>query len=127
MKKFKITNPSVCKAIGICKNCNSKVVLRKPWLSRMPIVNDGCYVIHCSNDDCHNSVGFEIIANQDNIIEIEEHMVDLLYYANIYPEILLYDSDEQCKSTVTQTEKITNDSSKLCEIIDLLKIRQMKK
>ena len=34
--------------------------IRQPWLSQIEEVNDGYYLIHCTNEACHNYSGVEI-------------------------------------------------------------------
>ena len=46
----KIQEPKVGMQVGTCLNCRRAVVLRQPWLSKMPVVNDGWYVMHCENE-----------------------------------------------------------------------------
>ena len=75
----KITEPKVGLCVGRCINCGSKVKLRQPWLSKMPVVNDGWYILHCENEDCHNYYGMELKDNQFSIADFvewnEEHMI----------------------------------------------------
>ncbi|MCR5451415.1 MAG: hypothetical protein K6F00_02170 [Lachnospiraceae bacterium] len=52
--------PRIGMTVGKCKNCGSPAKIRQPWLSKMEVVNDDCYLIHCSNEDCHNYYGMEI-------------------------------------------------------------------
>ena len=75
----KIQNPRVGLIVGVCRNCNSSVRLRQPWLSKMPIVNDGWYVLHCENEDCHNYYGMELKEGQFDMADFvewyDEHLV----------------------------------------------------
>lgn len=59
-RKKHIINPAVGLTIGKCKNCNREVRLRQPWLSKQPVVNDGWYLVHCTNEECHNYTGMEL-------------------------------------------------------------------
>mgnify|MGYP003419038508 CR=1 FL=1 len=59
-KKIQIRNPAVGLTVGRCKNCNREVRLRQPWLSKQPVVNDGWYLVHCMNEECHNYTGMEL-------------------------------------------------------------------
>ena len=52
--------PKIGDIAGTCKNCYSPVKIRQPWLSQMDEVNDGYYLIHCTNEACHNYTGVEI-------------------------------------------------------------------
>lgn len=61
--------------IGRCKNCGSQVRIRQPWLTLMPIVNDGWYLIHCTNEACHNYYGMEIRDNELNCVDFIEDEV----------------------------------------------------
>lgn len=75
----KITEPKVGLCVGRCINCGGEVKLRQPWLSKMPVVNDGRYILHCENEDCHNYYGMELKDNQFSIADFvdwnEEHMI----------------------------------------------------
>lgn len=75
--------------IGSCSNCGCKVQIRQPWLSKQPIVNDGWYLVHCTNRGCHNYFGMEI--RED---EIE------------YLDFLVSDNDTGCL-----------DNKNLCRVI----------
>lgn len=59
-QKVHIRNPSVGMLIGKCLNCKEEVRLRQPWLSKKPLVYDGWYLVHCTNEDCHNYTGMEL-------------------------------------------------------------------
>ena len=75
----KITEPKVGLCVGRCINCGGGVKLRQPWLSKMPVVNDGWYILHCENEDCHNYYGMELKDNQFSIADFvewnEEYMI----------------------------------------------------
>ena len=75
----KITEPNVGLCVGRCINCGGGVKLRQPWLSKMPVVNDGWYILYCENEDCHNYYGMELKYNQFSIVDFvdwnEEHMI----------------------------------------------------
>lgn len=75
----KILEPKVGMQVGTCLNCRWAVVLRQPWLSKMPVVNDGWYVLHCENEDCHNYYGMELRENEFSIADFvewnEEHLI----------------------------------------------------
>ena len=46
----------------------------------MPVVNDGWYVMHCENEDCHNYYGMELRENEFSIadfVEWNEEILDL--------------------------------------------------
>ena len=64
--------------IGKCKNCGFEVKIRQPWLSKAPIANDGWYLVHCTNEACHNYYGMEIkeseLAYADFIKDIVDYM-----------------------------------------------------
>ena len=57
---IKIKNPYVGMIVGKCKNCGLDIELKQPWLSEIPVVNDGWIVLHCLNEKCHNSFGWEM-------------------------------------------------------------------
>ena len=65
--------------VGRCKNCSHSIELRQPWLSRMLIVKDGYYLVHCNNEDCHNYYGMELLESEFDIADFvewdEEHPV----------------------------------------------------
>lgn len=46
----------------------------------MPIVNDGWYLLHCENEDCHNYYGMELKDNQFSIVDFvdwnEEYLIE---------------------------------------------------
>ena len=46
--------------VGKCKNCGAPIELRQPWASEMPEVNDDWYLLHCTNEKCHNRFGWEL-------------------------------------------------------------------
>ena len=52
--------PRIGNIVGTCMNCSAPVRIRQPWLSEMEEVNDGYYLIHCTNESCHNFSGVEI-------------------------------------------------------------------
>ncbi len=56
-------------AVGICRNCGSAVIVRQPWLSKKAIVNDGIYLFHCSNEDCHNHYGIQISPDRLGLVD----------------------------------------------------------
>lgn len=62
--------------IGKCRNCGFQVRVRQPWLSLMPIVNDGWYLIHCTNEACHNYYGMEIRENELTYVDFIEDVDD---------------------------------------------------
>lgn len=63
--------------IGKCKNCGFQVRIRQPWLSLMPIANDGWYLIHCTNEACHNYYEMEIRDNELAYVDfIEDDVSD---------------------------------------------------
>lgn len=63
--------------LGRCKNCGFQVQIRQPWLSLMPIANDGWYLIHCTNEACHNYYGMEIRENELDYVDfIEDDVSD---------------------------------------------------
>ena len=63
--------------LGQCKNCGFQVRIRQPWLSLMPIANDGWYLIHCTNEVCHNYYGMEIKENELAYVDfIEDDVSD---------------------------------------------------
>lgn len=68
----KIPEPKVGMQVGTCLNCKRAVVLRQPWLSKMPVVNDGWYVMHCENEDCHNYYGMELRESKFSIADFVE-------------------------------------------------------
>lgn len=68
----KIQEPKVGLQVGKCINCGCQVKLRQPWLSNMPVVNDGWYVLHCENEDCHNYYGMELRENEFSIADFVE-------------------------------------------------------
>lgn len=68
----KITEPKVGLCVGRCINCGSEVKLQQPWLSKIPVVNDGWYLIHCENEDCHNYYGMELKDNQVSLADFVE-------------------------------------------------------
>lgn len=76
----RITEPKVGLSVGICINCGCQAKLRQPWLSNMPIVNDGWYLLHCENEGCHNYYGMELKDNQFSIADFvnwnEEFLVE---------------------------------------------------
>lgn len=78
--------------IGKCKNCDSNFLLSEPLSSRIPIVNDGLYRFHCSNDDCHNSAGLSInVEGYDcRAYEIEKY----IYFAK-FDQVFLRDLKEE--------------------------------
>lgn len=65
----KIKEPKVGMPVGTCLNCGKAVVLRQPWLSRMPSVNDGWYLLHCENGDCHNYYGMKLREKEFSIAD----------------------------------------------------------
>lgn len=76
-QNIEIHNPYVGLQLGRCKNCNSTVTLRQPWLSRKSDVNDGWYLVHCTNEDCHNHYGMEL-----RLYEL--YMVDFVEWSSRY-------------------------------------------
>ena len=68
----KVQSIQVGMEVGRCKNCNHPVKLRQPWLSKMPVVKDGYYLVHCSNEDCHNYYGMELSESQFGIADFVE-------------------------------------------------------
>ena len=62
--------------VGKCKNCGFQVRLRQPWLSLMPIANDGWYLIHCTNEACHNYYGMEIRESELPYVDFIKDIVD---------------------------------------------------
>lgn len=68
----RINEPKVGMRVGKCINCGSHVKLRQPWLSIIPVVNDGWYVLHCENEDCHNCYGMELRENEFSIADFVE-------------------------------------------------------
>jgi len=75
----RIQSPKVGMKVGTCLNCGAAASLRQPWLSKMPVVNDGWYVLHCENEDCHNYYGMELKENEFSIADFilwdEEHLI----------------------------------------------------
>ena len=75
----KVRSIQVGMEVGRCKNCNHPVKLRQPWLSKMPVVKDGYYLVHCSNEDCHNYYGMELSESQFGIADFvewdEKHLI----------------------------------------------------
>ena len=75
----RIEEPKVDLQVGKCINCGYQVRLRQPWLSNMPIVNDGWYVLHCENEGCHNYYGMELRENEFSIADFvewnEKHLI----------------------------------------------------
>lgn len=59
----------VGQVFGKCMNCGAEVETRQPWLSNMPIVNDGWYLVHCMNEKCHNYYGMEIREEEQGYID----------------------------------------------------------
>ena len=57
---IRITDPVIGMSVGKCKNCGNNVIMRQPWLSEDPIVNDGEYLFKCTNEKCHNYYGMEL-------------------------------------------------------------------
>ncbi len=55
-----LNNLYVGMQLGTCINCGDAVVLRQPWLSKKMTVYDGWYLVHCSNEECHNHYGMEL-------------------------------------------------------------------
>lgn len=76
----KIQEPKVGLQVGTCLNCGRSVVLRQPWLSQMPSVNDSLYLLHCENEYCHNYYGMELRENEFSIADFvnwdEEHVIN---------------------------------------------------
>ncbi len=64
--------PEIGSVVGKCINCGMPVRIRQPWLSKMEEVNDGYYLIHCSNEDCHNYSGMEIRLDDLYLIDFAE-------------------------------------------------------
>lgn len=65
--------------LGKCKNCGFQVQIRQPWLSLVPIVNDGWYLIHCTNEACHNYFGMEIKKDELAYVDfIEEEAEEIM-------------------------------------------------
>lgn len=62
--------------IGRCKNCGFEVQLRQPWLSKTPIANDGWYLVHCTNEACHNYYGMEIKESELAYVDFIKDIVD---------------------------------------------------
>ena len=90
----KIQNPRVGLKVGTCMNCGNSVKLRQPWLSEMPVVNDGWYVLHCENEECHNCYGMELKDNEfslaDFVVWDDEHLIknqesEYTYGSNVIP------------------------------------------
>lgn len=75
----RIEEPKVGLRVGKCINCGCQVKLRQPWLSNMPVVNDGWYGLHCENEDCHNYYGMELRENEFSIADFvewnEKHLI----------------------------------------------------
>lgn len=65
----RIQNPTVGLKVGTCINCGESVALRQPWLTKHPIVNDGWYVLHCENEECHNYYGMELKENEFDLAD----------------------------------------------------------
>ena len=42
----------------------------------MPIVNDGWYLIHCTNETCHNYYGMEIRESELSYVDFVKDIVD---------------------------------------------------
>lgn len=57
---IKINKPYVGMIVGKCKNCGQDVEIRQPWLSEIPVINDGWIILHCLNEKCHNVSGWEM-------------------------------------------------------------------
>lgn len=62
--------------IGRCKNCGSQVLIRQPWLTLVPTANDGWYLIHCTNEACHNYYGMEIRESELSYVDFIKDIVD---------------------------------------------------
>lgn len=62
--------------LGKCRNCGFRVLIRQPWLSDKPIANDGWYLIHCTNEACHNYYGMEIRGNELDYVDFIEDEVN---------------------------------------------------
>ena len=87
----KIQEPKVGMQVGTCLNCRRAVVLRQPWLSKMPVVNDGWYVMHCENEDCHNYYGMELRKNEFSIADFVEWNEEFLIKSS-EPEMTIADN-----------------------------------
>lgn len=87
----KIQEPKVGMKVGTCMNCGRAVVLRQPWLSKMSSVNDGWYLLHCGNEDCHNYYGMELRENEFSIADFVEWNEEYLIY-NPEPEKTIADN-----------------------------------
>ena len=50
----------------------------------MPVVKDGYYLVHCSNEDCHNYYGMELSESQFGIADFvewdEKHLIRKAVY-----------------------------------------------
>lgn len=81
-----VAAPYVGMEVGCCKNCYSLVRLRQPWLSKFPVVNDGYFLVHCCNVDCHNYYGMELAENEfseaDFVYWKEEYKIENTSFDN---------------------------------------------
>lgn len=87
----RVEEPKVGLQVGKCINCGCQVKLRQPWLSKMPVVNDGWYVMHCENEDCHNYYGMELRENEFSIADFVEWNEEFLI-KNSKPEMTIADN-----------------------------------
>lgn len=62
--------------LGRCKNCGFQVQIRQPWLSVKPMANDGWYLIHCTNEECHNYYGMEVRENELDYVDFIENAMN---------------------------------------------------
>ena len=67
-----IESPKIGTVVGRCKNCGSDVEIRQPWMSKIQTVNDGWYLFHCTNEDCHNYYGMEVMLSELGLLEFLE-------------------------------------------------------
>lgn len=81
-----VVGPYVGMEVGFCKNCYGLVRLRQPWLSKFPVVNDGYFLVHCCNVDCHNYYGMELSENEfseaDFVCWKEEYKIENTSFDN---------------------------------------------
>lgn len=55
--------------VGVCRNCGSAIIVRQPWLSKKAVVNDGIYLFHCSNEDCHDHYGIQLSLDKLGLVD----------------------------------------------------------
>ena len=72
-QRIHIRNPSVGMLMGKCLNCKAEVRLRQPWLSKKPLVCDGWYLVHCTNEDCHNYTGMELRISEMSLADFIQY------------------------------------------------------